>query len=627
MLRSQKHFLARAYEGTNEGAEIANWKIAKSHPLKPLLQKLPQWFFYSGECKELASVPLTSKGGTVLTTGTTKGAGKKKAAKGKVEGNTNFLGTLSAPDTKKILASCSPSSFGKGSETVYDESVRKGKEIKAEMLSLGDSKSIKQSWKSKRYVKESVFTPMINVINDKILKKLPTDFLGKSSEIDVQFYKLAIYESGGHFHKHRDTVHSPDHKATLLIEVKSEHEGGDFIIEKNDVKRVWRLTNKQDDERTDVPEDLLFTFSASDDDTLAAIGEKRKSSIVSAVKAQKKSKPAVKLDDEDEAGGEEDEEKYSVEENEDEVDEGDEDDEDDEKVEDDEDEKNEKSGIKWCIFYTDVEHQVEPVLKGVRMVLQFDVYCKASQTDTSDESDKGEVDGSDDQYDEEDDEDKSRDEDEQDDDEDEDDREDTSCDIFELSKEKCLHEIDEDATASFKKSVLQEIGKCLTKYVTKDKCIAIPLYYLYTLQSIDYESLKNLDRELFDFLLDEGFSIGLSPIELKAYTDYEDGCFSGEGSDYTLNLHDFPIKIYQKKKTVTDEMKGNDNAERESTFKLLPKWPKSVSLTYIHSGMESSFLCDQTSHCEYTGNEAQQGSNHYLCGTMIIFQKKNNSNK
>ena len=31
------------------------------------------------------------------------------------------------------------------------------------------------------------------------------------------------------------------------------------------------------------------------------------------------------------------------------------------------------NGLKWILFYTDVQHRVEPVLSGTRMVLQFDV--------------------------------------------------------------------------------------------------------------------------------------------------------------------------------------------------------------------------------------------------------------
>jgi hypothetical protein len=31
------------------------------------------------------------------------------------------------------------------------------------------------------------------------------------------------------------------------------------------------------------------------------------------------------------------------------------------------------SYLKWIMFYTDVEHRVEPVLSGTRMVLQYDV--------------------------------------------------------------------------------------------------------------------------------------------------------------------------------------------------------------------------------------------------------------
>jgi hypothetical protein len=50
---------------------------------------------------------------------------------------------------------------------------------------------------------------------------------------DPKFSKLAIYEPGGHFHAHRDTVRSHDHQGTLLIEVRSLRTSGDLVLEHN----------------------------------------------------------------------------------------------------------------------------------------------------------------------------------------------------------------------------------------------------------------------------------------------------------------------------------------------------------------------------------------------------------
>ena len=42
---------------------------------------------------------------------------------------------------------------------------------------------------------------------------------------------MAIYQEGGHFQFHRDSLHADNHQATLLLEVRSAHEGGKFVID------------------------------------------------------------------------------------------------------------------------------------------------------------------------------------------------------------------------------------------------------------------------------------------------------------------------------------------------------------------------------------------------------------
>jgi hypothetical protein len=115
-----------------------------------------------------------------------------------------------------------------------------------------------------------------------------------------------------------------------------------------------------------------------------------------------------------------------------------------------------------------------------------------------------------------------------------------------------------------------------------------------------------------DHELDDGFSIVLSPIELTTETDYY-GIFKGEDSECTLNLHDFAIKLFQRKKSNakgSNNETSNDERYSEISFKLLSQWPKTVSLTYVHSGIESCYLYDRIKYIEHTGNEAQSGSNH-----------------
>lgn len=115
------------------------------------------------------------------------------------------LGSLFDPSIEKLKSLATPSKFGQGTDTVYDETVRKGLEVTADQLvvSLGG-----------KYTLEG--------LQDDIRRNL----FPRATSLRFEFYKLAMYESGGHFDYHRDTVHGPNHLATLLVEVKALHEGG-----------------------------------------------------------------------------------------------------------------------------------------------------------------------------------------------------------------------------------------------------------------------------------------------------------------------------------------------------------------------------------------------------------------
>jgi hypothetical protein len=79
------------------------------------------------------------------------------------------------------------------------------------------------------------------------------------------------------------------------------------------------LSQKRVDEKTNrVPDDLLFNFSSSDDDESPSEDGKRKSSFSFTDSSQKKQKLSSEPTENN-------------------------------------------SAIKWCIFYTDVEHQIDSV--------------------------------------------------------------------------------------------------------------------------------------------------------------------------------------------------------------------------------------------------------------------------
>ncbi len=187
---SEDHNLLKAYR--RSCCRSWGWKVDQKHGLAILLNQLPQELFLNGEFqnKLSRSIPLTLK-----HLDSTKGIVRAIDA-----------GTLASPNVDVLLEYARGSSFGRGSATVYDENVRRGKELTAEQLELGEVEG-----------PNGEKMGLNSLIRSDILSTLSKDFL--RGEVEVKFYKLAIYEPGGHFQVHRDTVHDSDHKATLLIEI------------------------------------------------------------------------------------------------------------------------------------------------------------------------------------------------------------------------------------------------------------------------------------------------------------------------------------------------------------------------------------------------------------------------
>ncbi len=127
--------------------------------------------------------------------------------------NETDLGTLMKPKVENILALTKPSPFGKNGETVYDETVRKGLELAADQFTLDNEDKL------------------LNDIKEQIQEKLFPSLKNGSSALTLKRYKMALYQDGGHFQFHRDTLHADNHQATLLLEVRSAHEGGTFVID------------------------------------------------------------------------------------------------------------------------------------------------------------------------------------------------------------------------------------------------------------------------------------------------------------------------------------------------------------------------------------------------------------
>ena len=94
---------------------------------------------------------------------------------------------------KRLRSFSEKAPFGKGMDTVLDESIRKAWQIDAEKVKFCDS--------------ERLGTALRSIVSN------CTAFLGMSisqqENITANLYKLLLYEPGGHFKKHRDTEKEP----------------------------------------------------------------------------------------------------------------------------------------------------------------------------------------------------------------------------------------------------------------------------------------------------------------------------------------------------------------------------------------------------------------------------------
>ncbi|KAL8789139.1 MAG: hypothetical protein Q9195_006959 [Heterodermia aff. obscurata] len=117
---------------------------------------------------------------------------------------------LDVPTAKAIIGVCHQAKFGKGSETILDESVRKTWELDPDRFEFQNPE-----WE-----------PDIQ----RVARNAATQ-LGYSAQasVEAQLYKLLLYEEGAMFKAHQDTEKAAGMFGTLVVSLPSQHEGGDII--------------------------------------------------------------------------------------------------------------------------------------------------------------------------------------------------------------------------------------------------------------------------------------------------------------------------------------------------------------------------------------------------------------
>jgi hypothetical protein len=125
-------------------------------------------------------------------------------------------GELNLPE---LIEAAKPSCFGKGPETVFDLEVRNSLEIAADELN------------------QELLNRLVgnNCFN---LEELST-----SMRFDIKPYKLVIYQEGGHFGEHVDTVRGEGHVGTLVYFCNSEFTGGELEVRSRGIVRSFNKPN------------------------------------------------------------------------------------------------------------------------------------------------------------------------------------------------------------------------------------------------------------------------------------------------------------------------------------------------------------------------------------------------
>jgi hypothetical protein len=127
---------------------------------------------------------------------------------------------LCKAQAKELLALAELAPFGKGTETVFDTNVRQVWQIDPSMI------KINEQWLAKSL-------PILVV---DIVERLGMD---PRSQVEAHFYKMLLYEAGGHFKKHKDTEKEVGMFGSLLIQLPAEHEGGELFVEHGSMKKTF----------------------------------------------------------------------------------------------------------------------------------------------------------------------------------------------------------------------------------------------------------------------------------------------------------------------------------------------------------------------------------------------------
>lgn len=136
--------------------------------------------------------------------------GKKSEVVHRVE-----LVSATEEELQRLADTCDPASFGRGAETVLDESYRKAGKLDITDFAIN-------------------FDPVACGLLDTLRDILLEGYYGKEWGIRAELYKLNVYGPGSFFKPHKDTPHADDMFASLVIVFPTPHEGGALAFHHGD---------------------------------------------------------------------------------------------------------------------------------------------------------------------------------------------------------------------------------------------------------------------------------------------------------------------------------------------------------------------------------------------------------
>ncbi|EGG25388.1 hypothetical protein DFA_03637 [Cavenderia fasciculata] len=145
-------------------------------------------------------------------------------------------GTLAKPNIEKLISMAHPAPFGKGTEKVYDETVRKGLQITANRIQLGDlppsAEQVRSGYALVHYTYDQSATNLTKTLQQTNYHKDMLDiFETYNSTPSLRLYKIHIYQEGGFFDEHIDTQVEHSHVGTFILPIGVDtYEGGEFQV-------------------------------------------------------------------------------------------------------------------------------------------------------------------------------------------------------------------------------------------------------------------------------------------------------------------------------------------------------------------------------------------------------------